>query len=302
MRTEDRATWRQKLFEYRIFLKPFVCILPVLIAAGIFYYFHIAKEEKYTTANPDLLRIPEVSLPDKTGKLYRLDAMKEPGIVVFWASWCGPCVDELKRLETYDLGKWSYLAINSADKHEDAVKFLEKEGIQKPVVLFDDDGKIGDIRGYPTVYVSFGNGFWGGPLRSWRFDEVIKEAKHTLAKTDFRPFQESEQTLRKFREVSYWRFYYSAAYLLGPVYFLILLLFLRRHVAGTRFLRWTLFVYILFYSCEIMEWRPAFLISSKTIWSQILSFIYYSPYFWGGLITLGILVYLKQFLPTSDRP
>ena len=91
MRTEDKPTWRQKLFEYRVFLKPFICILPVLIITGIFYYFHISKEEKYSTAAPDLRPIPAIALPDRTGKLHRLNELKEPGIVVFWASWCGPC-------------------------------------------------------------------------------------------------------------------------------------------------------------------------------------------------------------------
>lgn len=301
MREDDRPTWRQKLFEYRVFLKPFICILPVLIITGIFYYFHISKEEKYSTAAPDLRPIPAIALPDRTGKLHRLDELKEPGIVVFWASWCGPCVDELKRLETHDLGKWSYLAINSADKREDAIKLLDKEKIKKPVVLFDDDMKIRDIRGYPTVYVSFGNGQWGGPLKSWRFDELMTEAKNTLAKTDFRPFQESEETRKKFRQSSFWRFYYSAANLIAPVYFLLLLFLLRAHVHNTKFLRFALLLYAVSSICEIMDWRLTILWHSKSIWSQAFSFIYYSPYFWGGLITLGIWMYLKQFLPEPVR-
>lgn len=300
MRNEDQPTWRQKLFEYRPFLKPLVCILPVLIVVGILYYFHVSKEEKYSTATPDLRPVPDISLPDRTNKQHRLADFKEPGIVVFWASWCGPCVDELRRLETHDLGKWSYLAINSADKREDAIKLLDKEKIKKPVVLFDDDTAIRDIRGYPTVYVSFGNGQWGGPLKSWRFDEVMKEAQSMLSKTDYRPYQESEDSLKKFRSRSYWHFYYSTAYVFAPIYFLLLLFFLRKHVHNTGFLRMVLLIYTVFSLSEITDWRLANLFRSKSIWAELFGFIYYSPYLWGGLITVGIWIYLKQFLPTRQ--
>jgi thiol-disulfide isomerase/thioredoxin len=300
MQSENGTTWRQRLFEYRVFLKPFLIILPALMAAGILYYLHIKKAEQYTTANPDFRLVPDVALPDRKGDLRNLNEFNRPGLIVFWASWCGPCAEELRKLETYDLGNWSYLAINAADERKDAVKFLDKEKIKKPIVIFDDEGKIDGIRGYPTVYVSFGDGKWGGPLRSWKIDEVIKEAKSTLAKTDFRPFQESEDSLKKFRQSSYWRFYYSTAYFLGPGYFLILLFMIRRHIRGTKFLRITLLAYLLFYLCGIMDWQPAFLSSSKNIWAQIIGFIYYSPFFWGGLITLGLWIYLKQFIPRSS--
>lgn len=272
----------------------------MLIAAGIFYYLHVSKEEKYSTANPELRRIPDIQLSDSVGKMHRLDELKEPGIVVFWASWCGPCIDELNRLETQDLGKWSYLAINSADKRDDALKLLAKEKVTKPMVLFDDDQKIGDIKGYPTVYVSFRNGFWGGPMKSWRFDEVIKEAQSTLAKADFRPYQESPERLKKFRESSFWRFYYSAAYVVAPVYFLILLFFLRKQVRGTSFLRSTLLVYTIFSVAETFDWRFGTFFNSQNLFPTIIRYIYYSPFFWGGLITLGILIYLKQFLPRGS--
>lgn len=296
MRQSDRPTWRQRLFEYKVFLKPFWCIVPVLVTVGVVYHLHVAKEEQYNTARPNLRPVPEISLPDANGKLHRLDELKAPGIVVFWASWCDPCVDELKRFEIDDLGAWSYLAINALEKTEDAKKFVTSAKIRKPLVLFDENSAFRDIPALPTVYVSFGNGSWAGPLKSRRFDELMKEAKHTLAKTDYQPFRDSEESLKKYRNSAFWQFYYATANLIGPVYFLLLLFQLRRQVKGTRCLSIALLAYILFSVSEMTDWRLGSLFSSRTLISEMIGHVYYSPFLWGGWIAAGIIVYLKQFL------
>lgn len=283
-----------------VFIQPFFVILPLLILWAGVQYFQFKRKTEYSTKMPELRRIPAVSLPDKSGTQHRLDAIGKPGIVVFWASWCGPCREELIKLESYNTGNWSYTAINSGDKRPDAEKFLNTENIHKPLVLFDDEGLIGDIKAYPTVYVSFGDGTWGGPLLWGKFDEVMTEAKNMLAKADYKPLKESEERRKQYFESAVWKFYYSATGFLAVTYFLILLFLLRRVVFHTGFLRGALALYLLI---SILETFDIFNLgramgNSRHLFWTIVTYIYYSPLFWGGWIGLGVLIYLRQFLPT----
>jgi DsbE subfamily thiol:disulfide oxidoreductase len=109
------------------------------------------EEMKDRSAAPDFtLTNPEgkkVTLRDYRGKVVFLN---------FWASWCGPCRQEMPgmdRLYREFKGKdFEMLAVNVKDKREDALKFVKELKITYPIVM-DPQGEIG------LLY-----GAWGMPM------------------------------------------------------------------------------------------------------------------------------------------
>ncbi len=95
-----------------------------------------------------------------TGENLRLEEFKGQVVLLnFWASWCGPCRQEMPFLEKIhtkykDLG-FSVIGVNIDEKTEDASGFLKKQPVTFPILL-DANKKVSEdynIMAMPTTYI-----------------------------------------------------------------------------------------------------------------------------------------------------
>ena len=91
---------------------------------------------------PDVL--PYVTLPDVTGTPRTLASWKgRPLIINFWATWCGPCREEIPLLNTLRreraADKLEVIGI-AIDEQQAVLKFAKDIGIQYPVLMGEQEG------------------------------------------------------------------------------------------------------------------------------------------------------------------
>ena len=128
-----------------------VIFVALIMVAGFSYWrtqtFSSEGFEKFRTLDSvetDGLGI--FSLPDLSGKLITQENFKNKVVILnAWASWCGPCVEEMPSL--FDAikhfnGKIALLAVSMDENQSEAIKFLEafpdknSEGV---TIVFDQD-------------------------------------------------------------------------------------------------------------------------------------------------------------------
>ena len=103
---------------------------------------------------------PDFTLPSKSGENMRLqEQLGNVVLINFWASWCGPCREELPHMEKLqqefeDLG-FTILAINTDQDPSKANVLLNDIPVSFPV-LFDQDDKTSElykVRAMPTTVI-----------------------------------------------------------------------------------------------------------------------------------------------------
>lgn len=88
------------------------------------------------------------------------DQLGEKVIILdFWATWCGPCVAALPRVneiaKQYEQQGVAFYAVNEAETVEKVQQFLENQELDLPVAM-DPDGEIGAnyrVEGLPTSFL-----------------------------------------------------------------------------------------------------------------------------------------------------
>lgn len=121
---------------------------------------------------------PDFTLLDSQGNMVSLSDFSGQAVLVnVWASWCGPCRQEMPALERVyqefkDLG-FTILAVNatSQDNRTSADQFVQEMGLTFPI-LYDTDNlvyKNYQVRALPSSYFILPNGIIqevviGGPM------------------------------------------------------------------------------------------------------------------------------------------
>ena len=92
---------------------------------------------------------PDFTLESRSGETLRLeDHRGEVEMLNFWASWCGPCRQEMPLMdELYsqykDLG-FTILAVNVDENREEAHRFLDKVPVNYPI-LYDPESSVSEL-------------------------------------------------------------------------------------------------------------------------------------------------------------
>ncbi len=101
---------------------------------------------------------PQFDLPSRDGKAVNLAQYKGQVVMInFWASWCGPCRQEMPLLESiykkYNKLGFVLLGVNVEPDSNAANNWLKQTPVSFPV-LYDKESKVSqlyDVAGMPTT-------------------------------------------------------------------------------------------------------------------------------------------------------
>ena len=110
-------------------------------------------------------------------------------LVNFWATWCGPCKEEMPSLarlqQQLDLKDFVMLTVTTDLQRQGIAHFLSQLGVSLPV-LFDEDQEVSRsfmVRGLPTTIVIARDGMLVGRAvgpRAWDSPEAVAVMRHVM--------------------------------------------------------------------------------------------------------------------------
>lgn len=134
---------------------------------------------------------PDFILNDIDGEKYQLSEAKGDWVFLhFWASWCGPCREEMPAIQqlanTIKDEKFQIVMVNTAEDEDTVFEFLAAIDVELNS-LMDVDGQVTETwkpRGLPTTFLINPKGeikyqAIGG--RDWGSAEYIQFIRHLIA-------------------------------------------------------------------------------------------------------------------------
>ncbi|MDX1453544.1 MAG: TlpA disulfide reductase family protein [Oleiphilaceae bacterium] len=108
---------------------------------------------------------PDFTLKSKSGENIRLEDLRGTVVMLnFWASWCGPCRQEMPHMndifKKYEKFGFTVLAVSVDENPEDANRFLDAVPVDFPI-LYDTDSRVSQLYGVdamPTTVMIDRNG------------------------------------------------------------------------------------------------------------------------------------------------
>ena len=113
-----------------------------------------------TATAPSKSPAPDFTLKSNSGKNIKLSELRGQVVMInFWASWCGPCRQEMPLLEQlykkYKPMGFTLLGVNVEENSNDAIKWLKGMEVSFPI-LFDNESKVSDgynVSAMPTTLI-----------------------------------------------------------------------------------------------------------------------------------------------------
>jgi peroxiredoxin len=98
---------------------------------------------------------PDFTLPSNSGENLRLAELRGSVVMLnFWASWCGPCRQEMPLLDAmsqrYSAAGFVLLGIDVEEDNTDAKKIVKDLKISYPI-LFDTENKVSKLYSVETM-------------------------------------------------------------------------------------------------------------------------------------------------------
>lgn len=162
----------------------YVSIAILFCAIGV--YFNLQRLTPSTPQSPAVANLFAQTMASADGNKEELSQWRgKPLIVNFWATWCGPCVEEMPELNAIraDLIKKDVNVIGVGIDSQDAIaKFADKYKITYPLYVAGSDGtallrQFGNAAGgLPfTVLIGADGQVKKSYLGSIKFDELRKD-------------------------------------------------------------------------------------------------------------------------------
>jgi thiol-disulfide isomerase/thioredoxin len=136
-------------------------LMSILAAAALaaLAIFGLASNRSVLTGHPaPALPREHLAGPPITLRGLLASAGRRPALVVFWASWCGPCVSEAPAVERFSqspAGRGRVVGVDWSDDAQSARRFIAKYGWSFSN-LRDGGGGVGlayGLRNLPTTFV-----------------------------------------------------------------------------------------------------------------------------------------------------